>query len=224
MKTGLQALVSSVLGFALFGLLLFLPAGTFNYWQAWVFIAVFAVTSAWPTIYWARKRPEVLRRRMNAGSWAETRPAQKIIVGCLQLWFAAVLVISALDHRFGWSQVPLPVVVLGNVLVVVGLGISLLVVQQNSYAAATVTVETDQQLVSTGLYRLVRHPMYFAALIMTTGISLALGSYWSLVLLIPGLIVLAFRIHDEEKMLRQELDGYSEYTETVRARLVPFVW
>ncbi len=224
MKTGLQAVGSSLIGFALFGLALFGPAGTFNYWQAWVFLAVFALVSAGPSIYWALKRPDVLRRRMNSGPTAETRPAQKIIVAGIYLWFFALLVVSALDHRFGWSNVPTSVVLIGDVLVVVGLGITLLVVQQNSYAAATITVEADQEVVSTGLYGLVRHPMYFGALIMAVGIPLALDSYWGLVVFMPGLIVLAFRIVDEEKALTQELDGYIEYTQKVRYRLVPYAW
>lgn len=224
MNIGIKATAASLVGFILFGLALFLPAGTFNYWQAWLFIAVFAATGAIPTIYWAQRRPEVLRRRMNAGPAAETRVAQKIIVTGIQLWFFAVLVVSALDHRFGWSQVSIPVVLIGDVLMAVGLGIALLVVQQNSYASANITVETDQQLVTTGLYGLVRHPMYLGSLIMVAGIPLALGSYWGLLGIIPGLVVLAYRIVDEEKMLRQELNGYVEYTQKVHSRLVPYVW
>jgi len=224
MTTGLKAIASSVLGFAYFGVLLFLPAGTFDYWQAWVFIAVFTATTAGPSIYWAVKRPEVLRRRMNAGPLAEARPAQKIIVTGVYLLASATFVISALDHRFGWSQVPTAVVLIGDVLVAVGLGLAMLVVQQNSYAAATITVEAEQQLVSTGLYGLVRHPMYSGALIMMIGTPLALDSYWGLVALVPSLVVLAFRILDEEKALTQELTGYVDYTQKVRYRLVPGVW
>jgi protein-S-isoprenylcysteine O-methyltransferase Ste14 len=224
MKTGLRAIGTSVIGLVLFGLLLFWPAGTFHYWQAWVFIAAFVVATAVPSIYWAVRRPEVLRRRMNAGLTAETRPAQKIIVAGVYLLFTALLVVSALDHRFGWSSVPTTVVLIGDVLVVVGLGITMLVVQQNSYAAANITVEADQKLVSTGLYGLVRHPMYFGGLIMTVGVPLALDSYWGLVGIIPGLIVLAYRILDEEQLLTQELAGYREYTQKVHYRLVPYVW
>jgi protein-S-isoprenylcysteine O-methyltransferase Ste14 len=224
MKDGLKALTTSVLGFLYFGVLLFLPAGTFNYWQAWVFIAVFTATTAGPSIYWAVKRPEVLRRRMSAGPTAETRPAQKIIVTGVYLFSSALFVVSALDHRFGWSQVPTTVVLIGDVLVAVGLGLAMLVVHQNSYAAATITVEAEQQLVSTGLYGLVRHPMYFGALIMMIGTPLALDSYWGLVVLIPSLVVLAFRILDEEKALTQELTGYGEYTQKVHHRLVPGLW
>jgi protein-S-isoprenylcysteine O-methyltransferase Ste14 len=224
MNAGLKAIASSVLGFVYFGVLLFLPAGTFNYWQAWVFIAVFTATTAGPSIYWAVKRPEVLRRRMNAGPLAEARPAQKIIVTGVYLLASAMFVVSALDHRFGWSQVPTAVVLVGDVLVAVGLGLAMLVVQQNSYAAANITVEAGQELVSTGLYGLVRHPMYFGALVMMIGTPLALDSYWGLVVLIPSLVVLAFRILDEEKALTQELTGYVEYTQKVHYRLVPGVW
>lgn len=224
MNTGLKATVWSLIGLAYIGLLLFLPAGTFDYWQAWLLIAVFVAATAGPSIYWARRRPEVLRRRMKAGPMAETRPAQKIIVTGVYLWFTAMLVVSALDHRFGWSDVPTAAVLIGNVLVAVGLGITQLVIEQNNYAAATITIEADQKLVSTGLYGLVRHPMYFGVLIMTIGMPLALDSYWGLVFIVPGVVVLAYRIVDEEKLLTQELTGYVEYIQTVHHRLVPYVW
>jgi len=213
-----------VFGLVYFGVLLFLPTGTFNYWQAWVFIAVFTAATAGPSIYWAVKRPEILRRRMSAGPLAEARPAQRLIVTAVYLLASATFVVSALDHRFGWSQVPTTVVLIGDVLVAGGLGLAMLVVHQNSYAAATITVEAEQQLVSTGLYGLVRHPMYFGALIMMIGTPVALDSYWGLVVLIPSLVVLAFRILDEEKALTQELSGYVEYTQKVHHRLVPGVW
>jgi protein-S-isoprenylcysteine O-methyltransferase Ste14 len=224
MRTGIQVLTTSVLGFVFFGALLFWPAGTWNYWQAWVFIVVFAVVSTVPTIYWMMRRPDILRRRMHAGPAAETRPAQKIASAGVTLLFALMLVVSAVDHRLGWSMVPAAVSLAGDVLVAVGLGIAMLVVQQNNYAAATITVEAEQELVSTGLYGFVRHPMYFGAVIMMVGIPLALDSYWGLVVIAPGLVLLAFRIVDEEKLLRQELAGYGEYTDKVRRRLVPYVW
>ncbi|WP_102144844.1 methyltransferase family protein [Mycobacterium hubeiense] len=224
MDTSTKATVTSLLGLVYFGVVLFLPAGTFNYWQAWLFIAVFTAMTGGHTIYWALRRPEVLRRRMNAGPMAETRPAQKIIVIAVYLCSSAMFVVSALDHRFGWSDVPIPVVLFGDVLVAIALGIGMLVVQQNNYAAANITVEPDQCLVSTGLYGFVRHPMYFGALIMMIGVPLALDSYWGLFLIIPSAIVLGFRIVDEEKALEQELSGYHEYTQQVRHRLVPGVW
>ena len=224
MKIALQAVGSSLIGLVLFGLLLFLPAGTFDYWQAWVFIAVFSISTTGLSIYLLVTNPAVLQRRMHAGPTAETRTVQKIASTGLFVSFAAVMVLSALDHRFGWSPVPTAVSLAGDVLVVLGLGIGSLVVIQNSYAAANITVEEDQKVVSTGLYGLVRHPMYLGALIMLVGFPVALGSYWGLVVLIPIAIVFVVRVFDEEKALNQELAGYPDYTQQVHYRLVPYVW
>ncbi|KUI04366.1 isoprenylcysteine carboxylmethyltransferase family protein [Mycobacterium sp. IS-3022] len=224
MKVALQLLASTLGAILFMGAVLFLPAGTFDYWQAWVFIAVFLVGAMVPTVYLAVKYPDALRRRMTSGPWAETRTAQKLITVGIIVSVVALGVLSALDYRFGWSTVPTAVVVIGNILVLAGLGLSELVVIQNNYAAATITVEDEQPVVSTGLYGVVRHPMYAGALIMTLGMPLALASYWGLLMVIPGILVFAARITDEEKALREELDGYSEYTEKVHYRLVPGVW
>lgn len=224
MKIALQSLASAVFGLVFFGLALFWPAGTFHYWQAWVFIFVFIFATMGPSLYLALKMPDALQRRMKAGPFAETRPLQKVIMVGTIVSVAAVLVISAFDHRFGWSTVPTAVVVIGNLLVFLGLTMTQFVIIQNNYAGATITVEADQELVSTGLYGFVRHPMYFGTLVMMFGTPLALGSYWGLVFIAPALLILAVRITDEEKMLREELDGYQEYTEKVHYRLVPYVW
>jgi protein-S-isoprenylcysteine O-methyltransferase Ste14 len=170
------------------------------------------------------RKPEVLRRRMRSGPMAETRPAQKVATVGIVATVIAVCVVSALDHRFGWSQVPIPIVVVGNILVAAGLGMALMVVNQNEYAAATITVEAQQPVISTGLYGIVRHPMYAFASFMIVGMPLALDSYWGLVTVAPAVAVLAYRIIDEEKALHAELAGYDEYTEKVRYRLVPYVW
>jgi protein-S-isoprenylcysteine O-methyltransferase Ste14 len=224
MKTGIRVAASSVYGLIVLGLILFLPAGTLDYWQAWVFIGVFTASTLVPTIYLARANPAALQRRMRAGPRAETRTAQKIIITGSFLGLFATMAFSAFDHRMGWSTVPAWVCWLGDVLVAVGLGVAILVVIQNSYAAATVTVETGQKVVSSGVYKYVRHPMYVGNVIMMLGIPLALGSYWGLVFVIPGTMVLVFRILDEEKLLTQELRGYREYMQRVRYRLVPHVW
>jgi protein-S-isoprenylcysteine O-methyltransferase Ste14 len=224
MNTVRRAVASSVCGLAVLGFVLFYPAGTFHYWQAWVFIAAFMAATTVPTIYLGRTDPAALQRRMRAGPRAETRTVQKfIIVGAFAALFA-MMVLSALDHRFGWSSVPPVVALIGDVLVVVGIGIAMLVVVQNSYAAATVTVEADQPVISSGLYGLVRHPMYVGNVIMMLGIPLALGSYWGLVMVIPGILVLVVRILDEERTLVAELDGYRDYTQRVHYRLLPYVW
>jgi protein-S-isoprenylcysteine O-methyltransferase Ste14 len=224
MKIALQAITSAVIGLVVFGVLVFWPAGKFDYWQGWAFIAVFAIVTFVPSLYLAVKDPAALRRRMQAGPASESRPLQKIVISVAFLSLGTMIVVSALDFRFGWSTVPAAVSVVGDVLVAAGLGIAMLVVIQNSFAAANVKVESGQELVSTGFYGLVRHPMYFGNVIMMIGVPLALGSYWGLVFLIPGLIVLGLRITDEEAMLQQELTGYREYTDKVRYRLMPYVW
>ena len=205
MKTIVQLAASSIFGLALVGLLLFWPAGTLNYWQAWVFIGVFTAATIIPSIYLARTNPAALQRRMRGGPLAEGRAIQKIVIVGAFLDLFAMMVLSVLDHRMGWSSVPAWVCVLGDVLIAAGIGIAMLVIVQNNYAAATVTVETGQSVASSGLYTFVRHPMYVGNVIMMVGIPLALGSYWGLLLVIPGVLVLVSRILDEEKMLTQEL-------------------
>jgi protein-S-isoprenylcysteine O-methyltransferase Ste14 len=161
---------------------------------------------------------------MRGGPTAEARMAQKIVIAGLYLSLVAMVIVSVLDHRFGWTPVPTAICLAGDVLVAMGLGLVGVVVVQNSYAAATVQVQTGQKVVSTGLYGLVRHPMYTGNVIMMVGIPPALGSYWGLVFVVPGLIVLVSRIRDEEKLLQEELDGYREYAQKVRYRLVPCMW
>lgn len=219
-----KGLVSAILGLIAFGLLLFVPAGTLHYWQAWVFLAVFAVSTWVPSVYLMRTNPAALDRRLRAGPMAEARTLQRIVITALFICFPAMFVLSALDHRFGWSTVPTPVCLLGDLLVAIGLGMAMLVIIQNGYAAANVTVESGQTLVSTGLYGLVRHPMYTGNVIMMVGTPLALGSYWGLVFLPVGLILLVLRIRDEERLLTEELSGYREYTQRVRYRMAPYLW
>lgn len=224
MKLLLQAFASAVFGIVIFAVLLFVPAGTLNYWQAWVFIAVFMVATLVPSLYLAVRDPAALQRRMKAGPGAETRTSEKLIMSGIIAAVVAVLVISALDHRFGWSHVPTVLVVAGDILVAVGLVAAQWVVIENSYAAATITVETGQTVVTTGMYGIVRHPMYAGTLVMMLGTPLALGSLWALIAVVAALPLLAARIVDEESVLRQQLAGYPEYTKQVRYRLLPYVW
>jgi len=224
MKTALQSAATSIIGFAAFLVMVFWPAGTFDYWRGWAFIAVFAAATLLPSIYLAATNPAALKRRMQAGPAAETRPLQKIIITIAFLSIGAMIVVSALDFGFGWSSVPAAVSVVGDVLVGVGLLIAMITTIQNEYAAANINVESDQKVVSTGFYALVRHPMYFGNVVMMIGIPLARGSYWGLLFVVPGLAVLATRILDEENVLAHELTGYREYEQRVHYRLVPYVW
>ncbi|KHO26550.1 membrane protein [Mycolicibacterium setense] len=224
MKAVARVVAFGLIELIVFGLVLFSLAGTLDFWQAWVFLVVFALSTWIPSIYLQRADPEAHQRRKHAGPAAESRVVQKVLIAAWYLSLATMVVVSALDHRFDWSSVPGAICVAGDVLVVVGLGVTSLVVIQNSFAASTVQVETDQKLASTGLYGLVRHPMYTGNVLTIVGFPLALGSYWGLLPVIPGLIVLIFRIRDEEKLLVAELDGYREYAEKARYRLVPYMW
>ncbi len=225
MKTIAQTMGYGCIAVVVFGVLLFWPAGTLDYWQAWVFLAIYAAAVVVaPSIYLGTASPAVLERRLHGGPAAETRIAQKLAITGLFAAFAASLVVSALDHRFGWSSLPTAVSVVGDVLVALGLGMGTLTVVQNNYAGANITVEAEQPVISTGLYGFVRHPMYFSLVIMMLGIPLALGSYWGLAGLAVGVPFLALRIEDEENMLEHDLAGYREYAQKVRYRLVPYVW
>jgi len=223
-KLALQTLTSAVFGVAFFAILLCVPAGTLHYWQAWVFIAVFITTTIGPSLYLAIKHPDALARRLNGGPGKETRPVQKVVMWALLLAVMATIVLSALDWRFGWSHVPTAVVIVGNVVVAVSLLAAQWVVIQNNFAGASISVEAQQPVISTGMYAVVRHPMYICALIMMIGTPPALGSYWGLVPVIAALPILVVRILDEETMLRAELPGYPDYTHRVRYRLVPGLW
>jgi protein-S-isoprenylcysteine O-methyltransferase Ste14 len=206
------------------GLLVFIPAGTVDYWQAWVFLAVFALAAWIPSIYLQVTNPDALEKRMRSGPVAEGRTVQKVVMLGLYGSLVAICVVSGLDHRFGWSSVPAALCLIGDLVVAAGLGVVVMVTIQNRYASTTVQVQSDQQVVSTGLYGLVRHPMYTGNVLMLVGLPLALGSYWGLIFVAPGVAVLAARIQDEEKLLGDELNGYREYTEKVRSRLIPQVW
>jgi protein-S-isoprenylcysteine O-methyltransferase Ste14 len=204
--------------------LLFLPAGTLDYWEAWVFIAVFFACSLAITVYLAVQDPQLLTRRMKAGPGAETEKTQKIIMVAAMLSFTAAIVIPAIDHRFGWSDAPASVVILGNGLVVLSYLVFYVVFRENTYGAATIQIADNQTVISTGPYAVVRHPMYGGALLLVLGTPLALGSWWGLVTVVPTVAGLVARLLDEERFLDANLPGYSDYMRKVRYRLVPFVW
>jgi protein-S-isoprenylcysteine O-methyltransferase Ste14 len=220
----IKVLVQLLLFPIVMGALLFLPAGTLDYWEAWIFVAVFFACSAAIGIWLMIKDPKLLERRMKVGPAAEKEPTQKIIMLFAMLSFAGVGILSALDHRFGWSDVPTSVVILGDILIVLSYLAFYFVFRENPYGASTIQVEENQKVISTGPYALVRHPMYTGALILTLAIPFALGSWWGLLMFIPGVAGIIWRLLDEEKFLSKNLAGYTEYKNRVRYRLVPFVW
>jgi protein-S-isoprenylcysteine O-methyltransferase Ste14 len=203
---------------------LFIPAGTLNYWQAWVFLEVFFIAVLAITIYLIKKDPQLLERRIKAGSGAETRRSQKIIQSLAAIAFILIFIISALDHRFAWSVLPYDVIVAGDFLVALGLLAVFLVFRENSYASATIEIVNEQRLITTGPYAIVRHPMYSGAFVMLAGVPLALGSWWGLLAVVPIMLVIIWRLIDEEKFLQINLPGYSAYLNNVKYRLLPFIW
>jgi protein-S-isoprenylcysteine O-methyltransferase Ste14 len=219
-----QAIRQGVVGLIVFIALIFGTAGTWDYWQGWVFVAVFAAATTVSTVYLARYDKPLLERRLQAGPWQEKEPSQKIIVSLIFVAFLAFIILPILDYRSGLSPVPAWVSIAGNVIIVCSFLALFWVLKVNSWAASTIRVEAAQTVIATGPYAYVRHPMYAAALGLFVGIPLALGSWWSVALVIPFFPVLLWRLLDEEKILARDLPGYTEYKQRVTYRLIPYVW
>ena len=204
--------------------LLFLPAWTLNYWQAWIFLAVYSLSLLAVTLYLMKNDPMLLERRINANPGSEKRKSQKILNFLISKALFVVVVVPVIDHRCVWSAVPLYVVAAGDVLVALGFLIEFFVFKENSFASAIIEIGTGQKVISSGPYALVRHPMYIGWLVTFSGVPLALGSWWGLFTIIPITLVIVWRLLDEETFLAGNLPGYLEYQNRVRYRLVPFIW
>lgn len=220
----IRALAGLLQLLVIMALLIFVPAGTLNYPRAWIFLAVFFTPVLAITVYLMKNDPKLLERRIKAGPADEKETSQKIIQFLAMIDFIAVMLVPAFDHRFAWSEVPPPIVVAGNILVVFGFLIVFLVFKENTFTSAIIELSTEQKVVTTGPYALVRHPMYIGALIMLVGVPLALGSWWGLLTVVPMTLVIICRLLDEERFLAKNLAGYSEYQNAVRYHLLPFVW
>lgn len=202
-----------------FGVVLFLPAGSFRYWQAWIYWTLFLIPTVFITFYFFKKDPKLLASRWQATDQSTV----KKIPAFFKLFYLAYI-IPGFDFRFHWSNVPLWVVVAANLIFFLGYVFIVRVFMENSYASANIKVEEDQQVIATGLYAQIRHPMYTGLLMMVLSTPLALGSYWAV---IPGLLFIpwtVFRIKNEEELLLRDLAGYKEYCQETRYRLIPFVW
>lgn len=224
MNLNTRAWLSLVILAFCMGLVLFVCAGTAVYWQGWVYLSLFIGASTVITVYLMRRDRALLERRMTGGPTAEKRPVQKLIMLFASLAFVALLVVPALDYRFGMSNVPAVLVGLGDILVVAGFYFIFVVYRANTFTSSTIEVTEDQNVIDTGPYAIIRHPMYASALIYLVGTPLALGSYWGFIALAAMLPVLIWRLFDEETLLTTDLSGYSDYQKRVRYRLVPFVW
>lgn len=219
-----QAIGKGVAWLIVFIALTFLTAGTWDYWQGWLFLVVFAGTATSFTVYLAIYDKPLFERRLMAGPRYEKEWPQKIIVSFVFVLFFAFIVLPILDWRFGLSPVPAWVSLVGNATIVCSYIAMFWVVRANSWAASNIRVEADQKVIETGPYGYVRHPMYAAAVWAFVGMPLALGSWWSIALLIFLFPILLWRLLDEERILARDLPGYSAYMQRVRFRLIPYVW
>jgi protein-S-isoprenylcysteine O-methyltransferase Ste14 len=215
--------VVSRFGMALVVMMLafFLPAGTLRYWEAWMYLAVLLVPLCFAAVYLVRYEPDLLERRMRL---REKEAAQRRILGASYVFFLAAFLLPGFDHRFGWSDVPTAVVLIADAFVLLGYLMVLVVFRENRYASRIVEVEAEQQVISTGPYALVRHPMYVGTLLMYLASPIALGSYVAFPFILPLVWVIVARIANEEQVLDRDLAGYSEYACRVRYRLIPHVW
>lgn len=218
------AWLRSVLGVLLLAVALFAPAGSFRFWQAWLYAFILVAATIAIGVYFAKHDPALIRRRMTVGPAAEQEPAQKIIIAIIMIGFILLMVIPGFDYRWHRSAVPTWLVLVANAGVALSFVIFFVVMKQNSYAASTVRVEAGQPVISTGLYGVVRHPMYAGALLLLIATPPALGSYWGLLVAIAMIPVLAWRLLDEERFLKRNLPGYTDYCRRVRYRLIPGMW
>jgi protein-S-isoprenylcysteine O-methyltransferase Ste14 len=218
----LKVVASRVLGFVVMMMLfLFLPAGTWNYWQAWAYMGLLLIPMFFVMVYLIRNDPELLERRMRL---REQRSEQKRIVKISLIFFLLAYILPGFDIRFGWSNVPVWVSIVADVLILLGYWIVVRVFQVNSYASRVIEINSGQKVIDTDVYAIVRHPMYFGAILMYVLSPLALGSYWAMIpgaMIVPTLVV---RILDEETALEKDLPGYIEYKLKTKYRLIPFVW
>ena len=199
----------------------FLPAGTLAYWEAWVYLAILFIPMLFVLIYFLKNDRELLARRMKV---REKEAEQRLIMKLSYIPFLLAFLVPGFDKRFGWSSVPVGVVVIADILALLGYGIVFRVCRENRYASRIIEVEQGQTVVSSGAYAMVRHPMYFGALVLYILSPLALGSYWAMIpaaLIIP---VIMARILNEERVLARDLKGYREYMQKTRYRLIPGVW
>lgn len=221
MKLLVNALLKFVSGLAAVGLLLFLPAGTLRYWNAWLFSALLFLPMLMVGILLFLKAPELLEKRLNT---REQEGTQKAVVALSALIFCLGFVLAGLDFRFGWSHMPTWLVAAAAVLQLVSYGLYAEVMRENAYLSRTVEIQENQKVIDTGLYGIVRHPMYLAVTLLFLTIPLVLGSWPCFVLFLCTPALLVLRIRNEEQVLVRGLPGYTEYQQRVRWRLIPFIW
>ena len=221
MKLLIGALTKFIMGILMVGALVFLPAWDIKFANGWLFMGLLFIPMLIVGVVMLIKSPALLKKRLDA---KETQNAQKVVVAFSGIIFIAGFVVAGLDHRFGWSRVPLWAVISASVILLVSYALYAEVMRENAYLSRTIKVEENQQIVDTGLYGTVRHPMYAATVWLFLSIPVVLGSWWSLLCFLPYVGIIAVRIIGEEKLLDSELVGYAEYKKKVKYRLIPFIW
>ena len=221
-------LIKSIAGmlnfFIVMALCLFLPAMTFQFWQAWLYLFCVLISVLYITIYLLRQDSALLQRRLRVGMFSEPRLYQRIIQTFSSLLFIFTYLISGFDHRFHWSSVPPFLVIPADVVVLVGFYVVYRVFMANSYTSSVIEISEEQLVITTGPYAHVRHPLYSGALLMMLATPIALGSWWGLIAIPPLILVVILRLLDEEGFLRESLPGYEEYCRIISWRLIPRVW
>lgn len=220
-KLFIQAVTKFLLGIILVGVLIFLPAGSLKFINGWIFVGVLFIPMLIAGIVMMLKNPDLLRKRLNA---KEKQRDQSLVIKLSGLMFILGFVLAGLDFRFGWFQLPRGVVIAAAVVFLFGYILFAEVLRENTYLSRTIEVQENQQVIDTGLYGIVRHPMYSATLLMFLSMPLILGSLISFVIFLVYPFIITKRITGEEEFLQKELNGYSEYKKKVKYRLVPFIW
>lgn len=221
MKLLAEALVKFSLGALMVGALIFLPAGSLGFWQGWLLMGLLFIPMLIAGFVMLFKAPDLLAKRLDA---KEKQAAQKGVLAFSGLMFVGGFVVAGLDHRFGWSRMPVWVTVTGAAVFLLSYALYAEVLRENAYLSRTIRVEEGQTVVDTGLYGIVRHPMYMATILLFLAMPVVLGSWWALLVFASYPAIIVARLKDEEALLEKELAGYCDYQKKVRWRLVPFVW
>ena len=221
MKLFFNALIKFICGVVLVGLLLFWPAGTFEFVNAWIFIGALFIPMFFVMIYLAVKKLELLEKRIKA---KEKENVQKTVVGLTALIFITAFIIAGLDFKYDWSKLPMVVTYISTGVLFIAYGLYVEVLRENEYLSRNIEVQENQKVVDTGLYGVVRHPMYLATIFLYLSIPLILGSIYSFIIFLPFVLLIITRIKNEEKVLEEGLEGYIEYKKKVKYRLIPFIW
>jgi protein-S-isoprenylcysteine O-methyltransferase Ste14 len=209
------------LAFLVTGCIFFIPAGTIGYWEAWMYMGVIAIPAVSVITYFLRNDPQVIERRMRV---KEKETGQKKIMAFASILFVLIYMLPGFDKRYGWSSVPLGITLASDFITLLGYMLFIIVLKTNRYASRIIEVEPGQKVITTGPYSVVRHPMYVGALLIYVFGPLALGSYWAMIASVSLIVVMVIRILNEERVLTKELEGYAEYSRSVRYRLIPGIW